>query len=91
MADYLVGKELRITRDKDLINFESMILCPRCNKVHVIDDPQEIARGSLFCDTFEERIPFPEDKVQELMRLTTIKYDDFTEEKAGATEDIKGD
>lgn len=91
MSEQWVGKELRIERDLDLKNFRSMITCPLCNKVHIIDDPQEISKESLYCDTHKKRVPFPEDKVDKLKRLSTIKYDDLTpEEKASAHRDSKG-
>lgn len=83
-----IGKtELRITRDEilSLDTVKSAIRCPLCNEMHKIDDPQEVAKESLYCDTYKRRVPFPEDVLDKYKRLTTMKYDDLTpEEKAEA-------
>lgn len=40
--------------------------CPRCGKRHELDDAEELAGESLFCDTFSVRVPVPNKVLQRI-------------------------
>ncbi len=66
---------LSISRDQQKNLLEELFSCPRCGRPHRHDDPSEIANNSLYCDTFDERVDYPEGVLEKLNRFMTLSYE----------------
>lgn len=58
------GRQWRLRREME---------CPECGKFHLIDDLEEILNVSLYCDTYEKRIPLSRQKVELIREAEKLK------------------
>lgn len=76
------GRSLTVSMDMDGNLLQKLFHCPLCGKAHKLDDPEELAKESLYCDTEGVRIDYPKGVSKRINQYSKpIKISDLSEEE----------